>query len=74
MKKPSSKEEIHEAKDNYFQIKSQKREKQRMMDSVQTKNRLLRNLQGMGMNINNVVKKWENFELSIADFDQILSE
>lgn len=44
------------------------------MDSVETKNKLLRNLQGMGLNINSTQKKWENFELSIADYDSILSE
>jgi len=44
------------------------------LKNLAVKNQLLRNLIGFVQNTGNAEKRWENFELAIGDFDNILSE
>ena len=47
---------------------------QSRLDEALTKNKLLRNLVGFSVNLVNIEKKWENFEVAISDFDTLLAE
>ncbi|EGR34149.1 hypothetical protein IMG5_022750, partial [Ichthyophthirius multifiliis] len=72
--KPKNIEEINNAKNSYFEIKGHKKSMFQKFQSIQTKNKLLRNLIGMVQNTQNIEQKWESFEAIIADFDKILAE
>lgn len=65
---------MNTAKTSYFELKGKKKEMFQKLTNIQTKNKLLRNLVGFVQNTANVEKRWENFELAIGDFDNILSE
>ena len=73
-KKPSTMEEMSQAKDDYFELKGKKKDMQRQLEGAEVKNKLLRNLVGLAFNIDNTKKRWENFEVAIGDFDSILSQ
>ncbi|KAL4440929.1 hypothetical protein ABPG74_009342 [Tetrahymena malaccensis] len=72
--KPKTMEEMNAAKSSYFELKGQKKPMQQKLNNIQVKNKLLRNLVGFVQNTSNIEKRWENFELAIGDFDNILAE
>lgn len=73
-KKPATMEEMNAAQGEYFELKAQKKAKERLLEDARQKNKLLRNLVGLAHNLQNVEKRWENFEVAIGDFDSILAE
>jgi hypothetical protein len=42
------------------------------LEDARTKNNLLKNLVGQVMSVENLEKRWENFELAIRDYDKDL--
>lgn len=72
--KPKTMEEMNAAKSSYFELKAQKKSMGAKLLDLQTKNKLLKNLVGFVQNTSNAEKRWENFEIAIGDFDNILFE
>lgn len=65
-------EEMSEIQQKYFELKDKKKEMNQKLEDARTKNNLLKNLVGQVMSVDNLEKRWENFELAIRDYDKDL--
>ncbi|CAD8135851.1 unnamed protein product [Paramecium octaurelia] len=79
--KPQNMNEMNEAQKKYVDIKAQKFEMTQKMQDCQQKQKLINSLSSQSQAQNPILiqlqqinKNWENFELLIGDFDSILAE
>ena len=73
--KPKTMEEITKSKEAYLQLKEKQKLFQIVIKNIDEKLKLVRNLAGGSIPSNgNMLKQWENFEFSIADYDNVLLE
>ena len=76
--KPKTMEEITKSKETYLQLKGQQKIYQVIIKNIDEKMKLVRNLAGGAGNVMpnnaNMLKLWENFEFSVADYDNVLLE
>ena len=72
--KPSSIEEITNAKGETYEIMQRKKQLAIVIEGADNKNKLLRNLAGISYNLANVGKRWENFDVSLEAFNTMLEE
>ena len=72
--RPSSIEEITQSKAEVYEINQKRQELYEKFKHTEEKNKLLRNMVGNAHNISNISKRWENFDVALEGFNQMLSE
>eukprot|EP00828_Plagiopyla_frontata_P016361 TRINITY_DN2149_c0_g1_i9.p2 TRINITY_DN2149_c0_g1~~TRINITY_DN2149_c0_g1_i9.p2 ORF type:complete len:1025 (+),score=167.76 TRINITY_DN2149_c0_g1_i9:246-3320(+) len=72
--KPKTMDEIQQCQEEYYKLKTEQKEMLLKIKAAEEKNKIIRNLSGYSHDIAGVQARWDNFEIAILDFDNILKE